>query len=76
MRLPPGQLTALLNLADKEAGKAVDWISIAHARALADQGLAERTQAGWRITDAGLAALDNNRTRDNQHPAETADNEP
>jgi hypothetical protein len=57
MLLSEGQRTALNNLARKQAGQEVDWISIADARALTDLGLAERTRAGWTITPAGQAAL-------------------
>jgi hypothetical protein len=56
--LSEGQRAALDNLARKQAGKAVDWISIADARALTDLGLAERTREGWIITPAGQAAVD------------------
>ncbi len=54
MSLTEGQRTALHNLARKQAGEEVDWISISHARALTDLGLAERTREGWIITAAGL----------------------
>jgi hypothetical protein len=57
MTLSEGQRIALENLARKRAGQDVDWISIADARALTDLGLAERTRAGWVITDAGLAVV-------------------
>ena len=57
MRLTPGQLSALRNLARKRQGKAVDWIHIADARALTDLGFADRGRAGWTISAAGLAAL-------------------
>jgi len=57
MALTPGQLTALRNLARKQAGEDVDWINIADARALTELGLAERNRGGWEITPAGLAAL-------------------
>ncbi len=56
MALTPGQLTALRNLARKQAGEDVDWINIADARALTELGLAERNRGGWEITPAGLAA--------------------
>ncbi|MES2034530.1 MAG: hypothetical protein V4466_10160 [Pseudomonadota bacterium] len=52
-----GQLTALRNLALKQAGKTVDWINISDARALTDLGLAERNREGWNITPEGVAAL-------------------
>jgi hypothetical protein len=57
MALTDGQLTALKNLALKQAGKPVDWINISDARALTDLGLAERSREGWTITPAGSAAL-------------------
>jgi hypothetical protein len=52
-----GQLAALRNLAAKKAGVEVGYISIADARWLTDLDLAERTRAGWQITEAGEAAL-------------------
>lgn len=55
--MTPGQLTALRNLARKMAGETVDWINISDARALTDQGLAERVSSGWVITPAGKTAL-------------------
>ena len=55
--LNAGQRTALRNLAMKKAGKDVDWITIADARALTDLGLAERNRSGWRITEKGEAVL-------------------
>jgi hypothetical protein len=55
--LSPGQLTALRNLARKQAGEAVDWINIADARALTELGFADRNSEGWRITAAGALAL-------------------
>jgi hypothetical protein len=58
MALSEGQRAALDNLARKQAGKEVDWISITDARALTELGLAERTRAGWMITPAGQAVLD------------------
>lgn len=57
MALPPGQLAALRNLASKKAGREVDWINIADARALVELGLAERNREGWVITPAGAAAM-------------------
>lgn len=57
MSLTPGQMTALRNLARKQAGEEVAWIGIADARALTDLGLAQRTASGWEITRAGEAAL-------------------
>ena len=56
--LSPRQLTALRNLAHKQAGEEVDWINIADARALTELGLADRSREGWRITAAGAAALE------------------
>ncbi len=55
--LTDGQLTALRNLARKQAGEDVDWINIGDARALTDKGYAQRDRAGWTITAEGLAAL-------------------
>jgi hypothetical protein len=52
------QLTALRNLAHKQAGDAVDWINISDAGSLTELGLAERTRDGWRITAAGLSAVE------------------
>lgn len=57
MNLTEGEYAALRNLARKKAGNAVDWISIADARALTAQGLAIRDREGWVITAAGEAAL-------------------
>jgi hypothetical protein len=57
MTLSPRLTTALQNLADKQAGKAVDWINIADARALTDLGLAQRSREGWDITAAGVSEL-------------------
>jgi hypothetical protein len=57
MTLSPRLVAALQNLADKKAGKVVDWINIADARALTDLGLAERSHEGWHITAAGASAL-------------------
>jgi hypothetical protein len=57
VNLSPRQLTALRNLARKEAGEVVDWINIADARSLTELGFAERSQEGWNITPAGSAAL-------------------
>lgn len=58
MALPAGQHVALANLARKAAGEAVDWINIADACALTDQGLAMRDRQGWHITPQGVAALE------------------
>ena len=57
MSLPEGQLSALRNLAAKKAGREVDWINIADARALTELGYAERNREGWAITEAGERAL-------------------
>ena len=57
MALSARHLTALRNLARKEAGDDVDWINIADARALTELGFAERNREGWKITAAGHAAL-------------------
>jgi len=51
------EMAALHNLADKQAGKDVDWINIADARALTELGLARRNRGGWEITPQGLALL-------------------
>jgi hypothetical protein len=51
------ELHALRNLADKQSGEAVEWISIAAARALTELGLARRTRSGWEITAEGLALI-------------------
>ena len=51
------EMAALHNLADKQAGKDVDWIYIADARALTELGLARRNRGGWEITPQGLALL-------------------
>lgn len=55
--LSQGQLTALQNLASKQAGEDVSWINIADARSLTECGLADRGREGWHITAAGSAAL-------------------
>lgn len=57
MVLSEGQLAALRNLASKQAGKPVDFINIADARALTELGLAIRSREGWDITPAGSEAL-------------------
>lgn len=57
MPITADQMSALRNLADKDAGSAVDFINIADARALTELGLARRTRAGWQITAAGAAAV-------------------
>jgi hypothetical protein len=57
MTITDKELHALRNLADKEAGEAVDFINIADARALTELGLARRTPAGWQITPEGKALI-------------------
>lgn len=57
MKLSLGEMTALKNLALKSTGVAVDWISIADARALTEKGLAQRNREGWVITAAGTGLL-------------------
>ena len=57
MPITDKQLVALHNLADKEAGQAVDWINIADARVLTELGFARRTRGGWEITSEGLARV-------------------
>lgn len=57
MTLSDREVTALRNLADKKAGRDVDWINIADARSLTEQGLARRSGGGWEITSEGLARL-------------------
>ncbi len=57
MTLSLKELTALHNLADKQAGEEVNWINIADARALTELGLARRTRGGWEITQEGLAMV-------------------
>ena len=57
MDLSPGQLTALRNLASKQAGGDVGWINIADALALTGLGLAERSREGWKITPTGAELL-------------------
>ena len=57
MTLSARLITALENLADKQAGKDVGWINIADARALTDLGLAQRSREGWDITTAGVSEL-------------------
>lgn len=56
--LSEDQRAALRNLARKQAGHEVGFITISDARALTDLGLAERVRSGWRITAAGEAALE------------------
>jgi hypothetical protein len=57
MTLSDKELAALHNLADKQAGKDVDWINIADACALTELGLARRNRGGWEITPRGLALV-------------------
>lgn len=57
MTMSDKELVALHNLADKEAGEAVDWINIADARALTELGFARRNRGGWEITPEGLAQI-------------------
>jgi hypothetical protein len=57
MTISDKEMAALHNLADKQAGKDVDWINIADARALTDLGLARRNRGGWEITPEGLALV-------------------
>jgi hypothetical protein len=57
MTISDKQLRSLHNLADKQAGHDVDWISIADARALTALGLARRNRGGWEITTEGLALI-------------------
>jgi len=57
MTISETELAALHNLANKQAGKDVDWINIADARALTELGLARRNREGWEITAEGLALL-------------------
>ena len=57
MSISESELTALQNLAEKQAGKDVDWINIADARALTELGLARRTRGGWEITPEGMALV-------------------
>lgn len=57
MTISDKELAALHNLADKRAGKDVDWINIAVARALTELGLARRNRGGWEITSEGLALV-------------------
>jgi hypothetical protein len=57
LRLSPGQLDALRNLAHKKAGLQVGWIVIADALGLTDLGFAARNRSGWQITAAGASLL-------------------
>ena len=56
MVLSAALFDALENLHRKKAGVEVNWINIAHARALTELGLARRGHQGWTITEAGSAA--------------------
>jgi hypothetical protein len=69
MALSADQLQALGNLNRKKAGEEVDWVNIAAARALTDLGFAERDLTGWKITDDGVAALQEQAS--NSEPAES-----
>lgn len=55
--LSSDHIHALRNLARKQAGEDVDYISISAARALTDMGYAERTASGWIISQLGNATL-------------------
>lgn len=57
MTISDREMAALQNLADKQAGKNVDWINIADARALTDLGLARRNREGWEITPEGMTLI-------------------
>ena len=57
MRLTPGQMDALRNLARKKAGSQVGWIVIADALGLTTLGFAARNRSGWQITAAGESLL-------------------
>jgi hypothetical protein len=57
MALSARLMSALENLADKQAGKDVGWINIADARKLTDLGFAQRSREGWDITAAGASEL-------------------
>ena len=57
MTISDREMAALVNLADKQAGKDVGWINIADARALTDLGLARRSRGGWDITPEGLGLI-------------------
>lgn len=57
MMISDKEMAALVNLADKQAGKDVDWINIADARALTELGLARRNRGGWEITQQGFAEI-------------------
>jgi hypothetical protein len=57
MTISDKEMAALHNLAEKHAGKEVDWINIAHARVLTELGLARRNRGGWEITPEGLALV-------------------
>ncbi len=55
--LTSGQLHALHNLAQKQAGQVVPFLNIADARVLTELGLATRSREGWDITPEGGALL-------------------
>jgi len=57
MTISDKEMAALHSLADKQAGKDVDWINIATARALTELGFARRNRGGWEITPQGLALV-------------------
>jgi hypothetical protein len=76
MSLSANQLVALENLARKQAGEDVDWISISDARALTDLGLAERTREGWIITAAGLELVKTERAERPEGANDKAGGEP
>ena len=57
MDISDQELCALYNLADKQAGETVEFISITAARALTELGLARRTRSGWEITTEGAALI-------------------
>ena len=57
MDISDQELCALCNLADKQAGETVEFISITAARALTELGLARRTRSGWEITTEGAALI-------------------
>jgi hypothetical protein len=55
--LSEDKLQALRNLLKKQNGEDVAFVNIGDARALTELGLAERTQQGWVITEAGTRLL-------------------
>jgi len=76
MTISDKERRALHNLADKQAGDDVDWISIADARALTELGLAKRTPSGWEITPKGLALIKAGGTETGLHLVRQNDPEP